>query len=100
MNLDLIANAILYFNNWPIILPISIVSALILGRIFFFQTICLVSFNIVVNAALKGLFKIPLSPTLHKLGYSFPSGHMQLVTVFYIWIALYFPFRTYRQETQ
>ncbi len=50
-------------------------------------TVFLVAFDIVVNVALKGTFKIPLAASLHKVGYAFPSGHMQLATVFYCWLA-------------
>ena len=34
-------------------------------------------------------FQVPLSPALHKVGFAFPSGHMQLATVLYGWLGLH-----------
>ncbi len=84
-----LANFFLFFSHFECVIPI-----ILLGLVFrpqvFFQTACLVLIDIVVNVALKGTFKVPLSPILNKIGYAFPSGHMQFATVFYGWLAFNF----------
>lgn len=47
--------------------------------------------SILINIALKIMFQIPLNPDLHKIGFAFPSGHMQLSTIVYGWLALKIP---------
>jgi membrane-associated phospholipid phosphatase len=42
--------------------------------------------DLLLNIFLKGLFKIPLASHLH-FGYAFPSGHLQLATFIYLWLA-------------
>ena len=93
---DILIDILLAFANFPVIFCIGIIILLTLGRPFLFQTACLLCFDIIVNVALKASFKVPLSPYLHTLGYAFPSGHMQLATVFYVWLALHIPFWWYR----
>jgi undecaprenyl-diphosphatase len=93
---DYLANFFLFFSHITLILPLMILGFLKVSRRIFFQASCLCALDLVVNVALKGTFKIPLSPTLHKIGYAFPSGHMQLSVVFYGWLAsrfLFWPFR-------
>ena len=58
------------------------------SRIFFLQSLCLTLLDMMINVALKGTFKLPL---LTDGGFAFPSGHMQITTVFYGWLALYVP---------
>lgn len=96
---DLVADVLLPFANFPVILWIGFIILLKFGLRYFLQTASLLSFNILVNAALKVAFKIPLSPYLHKVGYAFPSGHMQFATVFYIWLGLQIPSKFYRVIT-
>lgn len=75
--------------NLPMIMLVFLVGFCCFRRKLFYQAACLALFSILVNVALKGLFKVPLSPVLGKIGYAFPSGHMQLATVFYSWLALH-----------
>lgn len=89
---DTIASLSLLFTRPLVILLITLIAALREGRSFFFQTGPLIFFSIIVNVALKAFFKIPLSPSLGVVGFAFPSGHMQLATVFYGWILLRFPY--------
>lgn len=93
---DFCADLCLGFTNLSVLLCIIAIVSLLLGANFVFQTICLIALSVLINVALKGAFKIPLSPKLHLNGYAFPSGHMQLATVFYGWLALYLPFKWYR----
>lgn len=86
---DLMTHFFLAFSQSSMILLIVLIGFFFINRAIFFQAACLVNFNIVVNVVLKGIFKVPLALSLHKIGYAFPSGHMQLTTVFYVWLALY-----------
>lgn len=86
--IDHLARGFLLFSNTLIILPVLIIGLIWLNRETFYQATCLLLFSMLVNVALKNTFQIPLSPALHKVGYAFPSGHMQLVTVLYGWLAL------------
>ncbi|KTC88018.1 MULTISPECIES: phosphatase PAP2 family protein [Legionella] len=85
--LDQIAQAFLFFSNDIIIIPLLIMGFIWLNRITFYHAVCLIFLTILVNVALKLSFQVPLSPALHKKGYAFPSGHMQLVTTLYTWLA-------------
>ncbi len=42
--------------------------------------------DILLNISLKGFFKVPLGSHL-PFGYAFPSGHLQLATFIYLWLA-------------
>jgi undecaprenyl-diphosphatase len=44
--------------------------------------------DILLNIFLKGFFKVPLGSHL-PFGYAFPSGHLQLATFIYLWLAYY-----------
>lgn len=85
---DAIADFFLFFSHFEALLSILLLILLRKNKKLFFQTICISSFNIVLNVALKGTFKVPLNASLAKIGYAFPSGHMQLSSVFYLWLAL------------
>ena len=93
---DILVELFLRFSSLDIVVLIVLAGFLLIDRRFFYQTSCLLTFNILLNVALKGTFKIPLSPALHVIGYAFPSGHMQLATVFYGWIALHWTRRSAR----
>jgi undecaprenyl-diphosphatase len=86
--LDYLARGFLLFSNDPIIIPLIVFGLIWLDRNTFYHAACLILLSMLVNVALKISFKIPLSPSLGKVGYAFPSGHMQLVTVLYTWLAL------------
>jgi hypothetical protein len=93
---DQTANLMLSFSHFSALLLFTVICLLVCGRRFLFiQTIYLVSLDIILNVALKGTFKIPLSPLLHKIGYAFPSGHMQVSTVFYTWWVFFIASRAY-----
>ena len=57
-------------------------------RLVVFWGITGASLDILLNIFLKGYFKIPLASHLH-FGYAFPSGHLQLATFIYLWLAFY-----------
>ncbi|KTD31575.1 phosphatase PAP2 family protein [Legionella maceachernii] len=84
---DQIAQFFLLFSDNIVIIPLLILGFIWLDRATFYHAVCLILLSILVNVALKVTFQIPLSPSLGKKGYAFPSGHMQLVTVLYTWLA-------------
>lgn len=86
---DIIANFFLFFSNPPAISIIIIGGFLLINRPIFFQLACLSALEIILNVALKGTFQIPESAKLTTMCYAFPSGHMQLTTVFYLWMAMH-----------
>ncbi|WP_133139777.1 phosphatase PAP2 family protein [Legionella genomosp. 1] len=89
---DSLADVFLSFSQLNVLLIIALAGFFLISKPLFFQTACLTAFDIVVNVALKGTFKVPLVAWLGK-GYAFPSGHMQLSTVFYLWLAWHTPSR-------
>ncbi len=76
----------LAFSNETIIIPLIIIGYIWLDHDIFYHAICLLLTSILLNVALKSTFKIPLSPTLGKEGFAFPSGHMQSAVVLYGWL--------------
>lgn len=80
---DAIANLFLLLIHPYFILFIMIMGFYLIDRSIFFQAACLLAFSVVLNVALKATFQVPLSPSLHKTGFAFPSGHMQSASVFY-----------------
>lgn len=92
-----LAHFFIYFGQGMVLASLMILGWLFLDRILFFRAACLVVTSIILNFALKSTFQIPLSPSLGKIGFAFPSGHMQSATVFYAWLTLNIPsfiFRT------
>lgn len=88
MSIDNLARVFLFFSHFSCLIPLTIFGMIFINRRVFSRVIMLVAWSIIINVALKVTFKVPLSPTLHKVGYAFPSGHMQLATVFYGWLLL------------
>lgn len=78
---------LLSFSHGTVLIPILIIVFIWIDKPTVHQTIFLVFLSITINVALKVTFQIPLSPSLHKVGFAFPSGHMQLATVFYTYLA-------------
>lgn len=76
----------LSFSHPTVIVPLVVVGYIGLSEKKFYQALSLLFLSMLVNCALKASFKIPLSPTLGKEGFAFPSGHMQSSIVFYGWL--------------
>lgn len=83
------AHFFLFFSHFEVIIAVILMGIIFGPRSCFLSIIYLALLDLVINVALKGTFKIPLAPWLHP-GYAFPSGHMQLVTVFYGSLAVLF----------
>ncbi len=80
---DNFARFFLFFSQGFFIISLSLLGLIWINRKFFLRLSHLVLISILINVALKITFKIPLSPLLGIEGFAFPSGHMQLSTVFY-----------------
>lgn len=82
-----VAQFFLWFTNY--FLAIFFVWGLIFGkRQLFFQAAVLLFLGTLWNFALKVTFKVPLDPRIGKVGFAFPSGHMQAAVVVYGWLSL------------
>ncbi|MBN8511996.1 MAG: phosphatase PAP2 family protein [Rickettsiales bacterium] len=88
--MEIITKLFLSFSHETVILPLIIIGYIWFNQNVFFQAICLLLSSMLLNAALKVTFKIPLNPELGKTGFAFPSGHMQSTTVFYGWLYSHF----------
>ncbi|KTD07559.1 phosphatase PAP2 family protein [Legionella jamestowniensis] len=85
--LDALSQFFLLFSNGIVIVPFLIIGLICLDRNLYYQAICLVLISSIINVALKVSFQVPLSPSLAKNWFAFPSGHMQMAAVLYGWIA-------------
>ena len=85
--IDCLATSLLFFSNTTFIIPFIILGFIWIDNKIFYHAVCLVILCMALNVALKISFAIPLNPSLGKEGFAFPSGHMQLATVLYTWLA-------------
>lgn len=86
--LETFAHYSLFFSNYPCLFTILLLGLLSDKRQLFYWGGLFTLLNICINYALKITFKVPLPVELHP-GYAFPSGHMQMLTVFYGWLAMH-----------
>lgn len=86
--LSKLAAFFLLFDQMPFILSLLLLGFTFGNRSLFYHASCVMFISMILNVALKVTFQVPLSPSLHQIGFAFPSGHMQLATVLYGWIAL------------
>ncbi len=84
--LEFLTKFFLCFSHEVIIIPLVILGYVWGNRKFFSQGICLLFISILVNFSLKVTFQVPLLPTVGKIGFAFPSGHMQSSVVLYVWL--------------
>lgn len=82
------AKFFLLFTHEIIIIPLIVIGFMIEKREDFRSALYLILFTMIFNTALKVTFQVPLAPHLEKVGFAFPSGHMQFALVFYGWLAL------------
>jgi undecaprenyl-diphosphatase len=88
---DKLADFFLFFNHEITLIPLIVVGFIVFKRSVFGQAFYLLLFTMIFNSLLKSIFQIPLSPSLGKEGFAFPSGHMQVSFVFYGWLMMAFP---------
>lgn len=85
----LLGEYILLFSNLPGLAYIYlIIFAFCKNRIILLEALYISCFAVILNTTLKHLYQTPLSTELGKIGYAFPSGHMQFATVLYGYMAL------------
>jgi len=89
--IDAVARFFLGFSHFLFILPMLALGFVFLNKRLFYHALCIMFFSIIINVALKTTFQIPLAPFLNKAGFAFPSGHMQLATIVYGWLAFKIP---------
>lgn len=82
-----IADFFLSFTHTIVVVPLIILGYFLINKKLFLQVVCLVAISMIINVALKTTFKIPVPPSLHKIGFAFPSGHTQFATALYGWLA-------------
>lgn len=87
--IDIITHLLLALGNLAFISPLLLIGFIRSDRRFFYQLTCLILFSIIINVALKSMFRIPLPQELGIPGFAFPSGHMQIATVFYAYMILF-----------
>lgn len=85
--IDTVARFFLGFSNFWLILPMLACGFAFLNKPLFYHAYYIMFFSIIMNVALKATFQVPLNPTIHHAGFAFPSGHMQLATIVYGWLA-------------
>lgn len=81
MDLFLIISSI--FLKDYLVFSIVLFGIIFINRDLFLRVAVLCLSGIVLNVVLKNIFQVPLNPLLNKDWYAFPSGHIQLATVFY-----------------
>lgn len=84
--LDGLYSFFLSFVHEPVLLPLIIIGYIWLDKRVFFHATSILLLGMLVNGALKYTFRIPLSPSIGKTGFAFPSGHMQTSVTFYGWL--------------
>jgi len=85
--IDVVARFFLSFSHFIFIVPMLALGFVFLNKKLFYDALCVMLFSLIINVALKATFQVPLAPFLHKTGFAFPSGHMQLATIVYGWFA-------------
>ena len=85
---DLVASFFLNFSHNNFVISLFFFAYFYLDKKLSLKTALLLLSSILLNYILKNIFQIPLSPTLNKIGYAFPSGHMQSTIVLYgfLWL--------------
>jgi membrane-associated phospholipid phosphatase len=81
-----IAYFFLAFSHQTILIPVFILGFTLHKRMVFGHAFFLLLITIIFNAVLKSIFQVPLSPSVGKEGFAFPSGHMQASVAFYGWL--------------
>jgi hypothetical protein len=87
--MDAFSQFFLYFTDAPWLIFFLSCGFIFGDRTLFYHATCIMLISILLNIALKYTFQVPLSLALHKVGFAFPSGHMQFATVLYGWFALH-----------
>lgn len=93
---DAFCNLTLSTIHEIVLLPLLVIGMLWGDRRIFFSAINNLLLAMLLAAALKAYFQVPLAPHLHKDGFAFPSGHMLTATAFYGGLLIMTPHRWVR----
>lgn len=85
--IDFIARTSLLGTSEYFIIALVSIGYLTYQKAPFARGLFLLLFTMVLNPFLKDIWQIPLNPDLGKVGYAFPSGHMQTAAAFWLWLA-------------
>jgi membrane-associated phospholipid phosphatase len=87
-SLSHVASACLIFTTWQVLCVLILLGLISKRRELMYWGVVFLNLSTIINYALKITFKVPLPSFLHQ-GFAFPSGHMQMTTFFYGWLALH-----------
>lgn len=85
--LDIFCRIALTSTNQFVIIFIILTGFIFLRRDAFGRTFFIFAFAMILNPFLKSLFQVPPAPAASPDGWAFPSGHMQICSTFWIWLA-------------
>lgn len=83
--LDTIFGFLLAFGRAEIILPMALLGYVFHDRDKWCRTIYLTLFGMILVTYLKSIWKIPLASSIKSDSWAFPSGHMFVACLFYLW---------------
>ncbi len=93
---DLLCHIFLSTVHESVLLPLLVGGILWGDRRLFFSAVNLLLLGMLLAAALKAYFQVPLAPHLHKNGFAFPSGHMLAATALYGGLLVMTPYKWLR----
>ncbi len=85
--IDLVAKIFLFFTQENTVIALLCIGFLGYDKKKVSKTLFLLLFSMILNAFLKSIWQIPLSPKIGT-GFAFPSGHMQNSAVLWGWLSL------------
>lgn len=88
--LDSLAKASLFVTKEYFVIALVSIGYLTYRKPVFARALFLLLFTMILNPFLKDIWQIPLNPALNKVGYAFPSGHMQATAALWLWLVYEF----------
>ena len=84
--LDSLAKASLFLTKEYFVIALVSIGYLTYQKPIFARALFLLLFTMILNPFLKDIWQVPLNPDLNKMGYAFPSGHMQTTAALWLWL--------------
>lgn len=85
--IDSLAKASLFVTKEYFVIALISIGYLTYNKPVFARALFLLLFTMTLTPFLKDIWQVPLNPALNKVGYAFPSGHMQATAVLWLWLA-------------
>lgn len=85
--LDSLAKASLFVTTEYFVIALISIGYLTYNKPVFARALFLLLFTMILNPFLKDIWQVPLNPALNKVGYAFPSGHMQATAALWLWLS-------------